>query len=299
LYPEISYRLASAYYSSRNYESDLTTIDDYLERFSRHQRIDEVRVLKGDILMGQGELDDAIVSFDQVTQESSYLFLYGLFQTGKILRAQENYPAMVSHFKEFLDDQESPKIRVSEALYWLGWAYQQLNRADLAYPIFEEDLHRYGDDLAATETQSILQALERIKKRQAVEQIGQESSLINSRDFKSWLTTEIRRAEKNKMLTYLSRLVLYYHNRYREEGAGSYTILSLAEGVSMEMLDPEALGKVGLALLNKEDSRSSPYFSHLVDSFPRSIARAMGYLGLARIADENGDFHSSKTWPNS
>jgi len=296
LYPEVLYRLASAYYSSRDYDSALRTIGDYLERFSRHQRIDEARVLKGDILMGQGELDEAIVSFRGVAAESPDLFLYSLFQIGKILRAQENYNEMATHFQRFLEGTEFPRLRVSEALYWLGWSFQQLDRIDLAYPVFEEALRDYGDDIAAAETQSILQALETLKKRQGAEDSGHENSLIRSKDFKTWLINEIARAEKEKMLTYLSRLVLYFQNRYPEERGEGHTILSLADTVPMELLDPEALGKVGLALLDEADNRANPYFSHLVDSFPRSNARAMGYLGLARIAEESGDFDSAKEW---
>jgi outer membrane protein assembly factor BamD (BamD/ComL family) len=249
LYPEILYRLASAQYSAREHDLALVTIDDYLERFPRHQRIEEARVLKGDILMGQGELGDAVVSFKAVSAEAPDLYLYSLFQVGKILRAQEDYDGMVTHFQSFLENNDLPRLRVSEALYWLGWAYQQQDRVDLAYPVYEDALKQYGDDLEAGETQSILQALERLKKRQGNIPTHYKSSLVGSPDFESWLDSEITKAEKTGTLTYLSRLVLYQNQRYPKSMEASQSLISLAAKVSMEKLDPDALGKVGLALL--------------------------------------------------
>lgn len=131
LYPEILYRLASAHYSARDYEPALETIDDYLKNFARHQRVNEAHVLRGDILMGQGLLEEATASFDSVSWESPDMYLYSLFQRGKIYRAQEDYPGMVQLFESFLEEDESPKIRVTEALYWLGLSARWKNGSSL------------------------------------------------------------------------------------------------------------------------------------------------------------------------
>ncbi|MDG2169745.1 MAG: hypothetical protein P8L44_17675 [Opitutales bacterium] len=116
---------------ARDYEPALETIGDYLKNFARHQRVNEAHVLRGDILMGQGFLEEATASFDSVSWESPDMYLYSLFQRGKIYRALEDYPSMVQMFKTFLDEEESPKIRVSEALYWLGLPAGWENRSSL------------------------------------------------------------------------------------------------------------------------------------------------------------------------
>jgi tetratricopeptide (TPR) repeat protein len=298
MYPEILYRLASAYYSAREYDLALETIDNFLARFERHRRIDESRVLKGDISMGQGALKEAIVTFKQVSKETPDLYLYGIFQVGKILRAQEDYLLMTAHFQSFVDDETSPRIRISEALYWLGWAYQQLEKLDMAFPVFEEALSRYGNDVQAAETQSILQALEKLKNRQSSIPLDQESLLSGALDFKTWLEHEIKRAKETNRETYLSRLILYYNSHFPKDGFETFPLLNLANEISMESMDPEALGKVGLALLDTNDERAETFLTHLVDSFPRSNARAMGFLGLAKLASSQSDFNTAKKWLN-
>lgn len=284
LYPEILYRLSSAYYSAREYQSALTTIEDYLNRFSRHMRIDEAKVLKGDILMGEGRLEEATKSFDSVSVESPDMYLYSLFQRGKIYRAQEDYQGMIQLFDGFLKDEKSPKIRISEALYWLGWAYHQDGKTELAYPLFESALNEYGNDPQAAETQSILQALERIKRRD------------NPDYFANWLEEESRTAKNSNRLTYLSRLILYQHNRSPNDDEIANNLAGLADLVPLEQMDPEALGKVGLSLLNQEDERAEDFFTYLVENYPKSNARAMGHLGLASLAHQDEEWGVAKDW---
>ena len=295
LYPEILYRLASTYYSSRDYDSAQKYIESYLSDFNRHQRVNEARVLKGDLLMGSGELEDAVNSFQMVDVESPDLFLYSVFQIGKIFRALEIYEEIIDHFQTFVEGDSFPRRRLSEGLYWLGWAYQQQNRVDLAYPLFEDALNKYGNDPLAGETQSILQALEKLKKRQSLQSIAPESGLARAADFRTWIIHEINRASQNELLTYLSRLVLYFHNRYGSSPSG-YSLEKLADTVPLEMLDPEALGRIGLKLLEIRDERAVSFLSYLVDHFGRSNARAMGFLGLAKLATEKGAYAEAKDW---
>lgn len=284
LYPEILYRLASAYYSARDYEPALKTIDDYLKNFERHQRVNEAHVLRGDILMGQGLLEEATASFDSVSWESPDMYLYSLFQRGKIYRAQEDYPGMVQLFESFLEEDESPKIRVSEALYWLGWAYQQDGKTDQAYPVFEKALITYGNDTQAAETQSILQALEKIKRKQDPD------------GFQTWLAEETKRAEKEGLLTYLSRLIVYQNNRLSDLEAKEAALLKLADLVPLDQLDPEALGQVGLTLISHEQTRAETFLAHLIEHYPISTTRAMGYLGLAKLAYKEEHFEEARVW---
>jgi tetratricopeptide (TPR) repeat protein len=298
LYPEVLYRLASAQYSAREYDLALLSIEDYLLHFERHQRVDEARVLKGDISMGKGALDDAMESFNLVSLESPDLYLYSVFQVGKILRAQEEYERLVSHFSGFLENSKAPRVRVSEALYWLGWAYQQQGNIVKAFPVFEEALITYGDDPNAAETQSILKALEQLKSKQDTPINQASSQLAKATDFKVWLGNEIASAKNNNTPTYLSRLILYYNNRYTKETPNPYPLLMLADSAPMEKLDPEALGKVGLAFIDQNDTRGANYCYYLIEAFPASNTRAMGYLGLARLASIEGKYDQARMWLN-
>ncbi len=296
LYPEILYRLASAYYSARNFDSALEVIDRYLKSFGRHQRADEAKVLKGDILMGLGELDNAVALFQSVSLENSDLYLYSIFQIGKILRAQEAYEPLISHLNEFLENGDAPRIRISEALYWLGWAYQQLEETTKAFPVFEEALQQFGNDRQAAETQSILQALEKLKRNATGSLSSGSSELAKAPDFRTWLSSEIVRANKTNLLTYLSRLVLFYNLRYTKETPSVLSFLDIVDRVPLDLMDPEALGRTALVLEQTNDSRSYEYSLYLIETFPKSATRAMGFLALANYYNKTAQYEESRHW---
>ena len=124
LLPEIEYRVAATHYAERNYDDALKQINGWLDLYPGHVREPEALVLKGDILMGRGELRDAAETFAKVSADAGRLFPYAVFQTGKIYRALEDYVKMTAHFQNYVErDDISDKSRVSEALYWIGWSH--------------------------------------------------------------------------------------------------------------------------------------------------------------------------------
>ena len=303
LYPEIQFRLASTHYASRSYDEARSTINRYLGEFPRHFRVGEARVLKGDILMGKGELEEALNTFSGIEPEVGDLYLYSVFQAGKILRALQEYADMVSHFNAFLQNEEAPRVRLSEALYWLGWAYQQQGALDQAFPIFERALATYGDDTKSAETGSILKALQNLKGVEAAAkytgEVGRQSALVEAENFSSWILHEIRTADQNNQLTYYTRLVLFFIEQVRQPETTELSYQALAQRVPLEKMDAESLGRVGLALLDAGDERARNFFEQLLDGFPSSPARSMAYLGLAKLDFAAGDYPATKAWLHS
>ncbi len=167
LEPETAYWMAATHYALKDYGKALERIDFYLKTFSGHRREGEASVLRGDILMGQGELLGAAVAFAKVGPEAENLFPYAVFQTGKIYRAMEEYKRMADHFERYLGRTDLPeKLKKSEALYWTGWAYEQMGEIDRAYPVFRQALDTYGNDAEASEIQIILKSLHRLHNKQ-------------------------------------------------------------------------------------------------------------------------------------
>lgn len=300
LYPEIQYRLASTYYAWRRYDDALATINRYLSAFPRHFRVGEARVLKGDILMGKGELEEALNTFSGVSAEIGHLYLYSVFQAGKIQRALQDYPGMVSHFDAFLQNEEAPRARLSEALYWLAWANQQQGALDQAFPIYERALATYGDDPDSAEIESILRALKDLKAKQVGSAFSGNSGLRNSlakaEDFSYWIRREIEIARQNDELTYYVRLVLFLIEHIGKPETTEYSYLALADSVPPEKMDAATLGRLGLALLSAGDERARPFFEQLLDGFPSSPDRSMAFLGLARLDFAEGDYPSARAW---
>ncbi|MDG2169746.1 MAG: tetratricopeptide repeat protein [Opitutales bacterium] len=140
----------------------------------------------------------------------------------------------------------------------------------------------YGNDTQAAETQSILQALERIKRMQDPD------------GFQTWLAAGSKRAEKEGLLTYLSRLVVYQNSRLSDLDAKEAALLKLADLVPLDQLDPEALGQVGLMLTGHEPTKAEPFLAYLIEYYPKSATRAMGYLGLAKLAFKEENFEGAR-----
>ncbi len=284
LYPEIHYRIAATQYAARDFNTALITVNNYLSKFSRHSRVEEARVLKGDILMGKGELEEAARSFQAITPEAGSLYLYAIFQTGKIFKALEEYSKMIAHFSAFAQNDEAPRLRIGEALYWIGWCHAQQNEPDKAEVVFADALKSYGNDLEFTDTENILASLESLKRR-------------NKAAFTQWLNEQSDRSLTAKSHTYHARLQLYKAEYSKLTADKRKEILhTLNHTIPIDALDAKALGTVGLDQLDQDREKAALLFKTLLEKFPKSPERAKAYLGLATIDLENGDSIKALKW---
>lgn len=176
LFPEIKYRRASTIYAMRQYESALASIDEYLQDHPHHTHSIEAAVLRGDILMGTGELDKAIEAFAAIGPDAKGLFPYAVFQIGKIYKSRieaimrEDRPnalrdlaKMIYHFEHYIERNDVPnKAQVSDALYWIAWAYTLQGEPKKAFPILFQTLSHFGNNRNSTEIPNILHGFHRI-----------------------------------------------------------------------------------------------------------------------------------------
>jgi TolA-binding protein len=300
LTPEISYRRASTLYAMRNYTQALTEINRFLTEYFQHQRYDEAQVLKGDILMGKGDLLAAKKVFTELTTESGNLFLYAVFQVGKIYRALEDYEGMVKHFKIYLGhDDLVTKQRVSEALYWIGWAYAQQDNIEQSFHIFINELQDYGNIPETNEVMLILKTLDDLyaqyRQRGNVKQL-KDHPLLTAINFETWLLTESEKAFTTKIFTYFSRINLYIADRLKKQNRREEAhalLVEIINNVPLEYLDAEGLGETGLIMEQQGNPLAAERFEMLLNKFPAHPQRASAYYGFAKLALENKDY--SKT----
>ncbi len=295
LEPEIHYRVAATRYAMRDYDEALREIDGFLQRFPGHAREPEGRVLRGDILMGQGRHIEAASDFRRVPPEHSALFVYAIFQSGKIYRALEEYDLMVHHFQSYLErDDLLKRPRVSEALYWIGWARQQQGRVSEAVPLFLSALDRYGNDPAATEIDAILDALEYQVQRNP--ELG--ATLGGITEFESWLETARADALRNSQFTWFARLSLRLGKTQPRDGThdeGKGYLREIADLVPVDRLDAFALGRMGAFFyLRGEAAEAERYLHRLLESFPDSPDRAHALHYLGRLAEDRGEWQSAR-----
>ncbi len=302
LYPEIRYRIATAVYGLRDYERARTLIESYLEEFPMHQRAPEATVLRGDILMGLGELISASTAFAQVTPEAGGLFPYAIFQRGKIFKALERFDLMVEHYSDYLKRDDIPfKPRMSEALYWLGWALLQSGRPAEALARFQEAINTFGDDPSATEIQPLLSSLETMRRDllRDAESVPRDHPLLAGQNFDAWLDAEIARALEQERLTWFSRLKYFQAVRERARGDEEMarTILQeIDEKVPMDRLDPEVIGRIGLVYSDMGFGYAEDYFDFVLENYPKHPARAEAWFGLAQILFADGEIEEAEDY---
>ncbi|MGE9289926.1 MAG: tetratricopeptide repeat protein, partial [Puniceicoccales bacterium] len=288
LYPEIRYRIATAHYALQDYPTARRAIEEFLTTYPNHARAPEALVLKGDILMGQGELLSASSIFASVSPEAGSLFPYAVFQRGKIFKALERYDLMIDHFSEYLEREDlTTRPRLSEALYWLGWAYLKQGQPDQALARFDQALVEYGDDPNASEIQALLSSLQSLRAdllRQEEETLP-DHPLLNAPDFSTWLDEQIEVALAEDRLTWFSRLKYFQANQQRargEEEMAQTLLQEIDEKVPLERLDPQVIGQIGLIYSASGYQYASDYFNYILQNYPTHAARAEAWFGLAQ-----------------
>lgn len=300
---EILHRRATALYAMRRNEEAADAAADFLKRFPRHVREDEARVLFGDVCMALGRLDEAKVKFAEVPAENGTLFVYAAFQTGKILRAEEEYEKLADFFTRYAARLDIPSdARVGEALYWIGWARTQQERMSEAFPVFFEAIARFGDDPRSGEFQPLITALERLHRRARVADAVNSSAaagLLGTKVFADWIESEREVAAAAGKLTLYSRYGLWLadnHTKANRPHQAETVLLEIAGRVPVERLDPTGLGRVGSALQSIGSGESAKYYTRLLEEFPASLERAWAYHGLAQIALAEGRRDRALDW---
>jgi len=310
LFAEVLYRRGTTLYAMHESARAREEMESFVANFPEHPRYAEALVLLGDILMGAGELDEARNRFASVPIDVSASFVYAVFQTGKILKAENDHDAMVTHFTNFAERANPPiQPRISEALYWIGWAEEQRGQPSAAVPVYFDALDRFGDDPTAGEVGPTLSALERLARRMqrsTTESAAAPGHFSSARlqplletDFAAWLESERSRALQEMQFTYYARLTVALADRHaqaREPYQEEVLLLDLAGAVPIEALDATGLARIGRTLQGIGSGSAKQYFERLLHSFPQSFERAAGFYGLAAQAANERSFADAQRW---
>ncbi|MCG8526194.1 MAG: tetratricopeptide repeat protein [Opitutales bacterium] len=305
--PDFLYRIGMIHYSMRDYERSEETLHRYLSDFPEHHFSHEAKVLLGDVSMAKGELDRAIKLFAEVLPNDPKLFMYSQFQIGKILKATEAYDELERHFKIYVDDLTfAGKARISEALYWIAWAMNQQDRPHEAIPFLLKAVRDYGNDPHSGELLEILDQLAGLKKSVSTESFANVDledervlEFVTSTNFQSWIELEIERAQQISAQTYFARLQLYEAlqlRRRKEYDLARAAIQNISLVDSMEVLDAQLLGEVGLALLEDEFESGERYLRRLLVRFPNTPHKALAFYGLALFKLRQDETDAAKKW---
>jgi tetratricopeptide (TPR) repeat protein len=295
LYPELRYRIATALYGQQDYARAREAIEDFLATYPGHPRAPEATVLRGDILMGEGELLAATRAFARVTPAAEGLYPYAVFQQGKIFRALERHDLLIRHFTSYLREEEPrPLPRRSEAVYWLGWAHLQEGRPREALAVFDEAIRRFGNDPDAGGAEGLVGALGELRR-----EIHAEAGpaplpahpLVQADSFAEWRTAEAERAREAGELTWYTRLQAFAARERQAAGDVAMArtlLLEVDEAVPLGQLDPAVLAEIGLLHAEEGYAFAERYFQRILEEFPDHPARAEAWYGLALLSRQQG-----------
>jgi TolA-binding protein len=292
--PEVRFRIANIHYAQRDYATTLEIADSMIQDYPDHHRVSEMLALKGDSYMGLGELIQAAAAFKKVPADDAQIYDYSVFQANKIYKALERYDLMQSHLQAYVDrDDANERPRVSEALYWIGWAMQQDGRTVDAYPIYDAALERFGNDPKARAVESILSAYAQLYKA------GNAPDRLELPTFDVWLQKQLEISLPEKRLTWFARLTAFkaaQQARAGSKASADASLLSIHRFVPIDAQDPATLAKVGLVLAERAYTSADDYFEYILTEYPKRPERAAAYYGKALLASQQDRLGPSRRW---
>lgn len=305
--PECQYRTGAMAYSLKNHPAARGKIEHYLKHFPEDAFVPEAKVLLGDILLGEGKLDEAVSRFSTIGHDHPNLATYAIFQIGKVLRAKEDYEGMIHHFSEYVDNPDFPeKTRIGEAIREISWAMQQLDRNDLALPLILRTVTSSAGDSRSGEFIALLQMLESSRARfeQSMEhpEDALDSSVaafLSASSFTQWLDEQTTSAADNGNWLGFGRFLLYGVMKARragDNGQAEAILHRIAHQVAPEFMDDQLLGETGLSLCVLAPTLARDRLTLLLALFPHSPHKGLAYAGLARLAAQDNRPEEALVW---
>ena len=307
--PECHYRMGAMAYSMKDHPKARSIITDYLEHYPDDAFIPEAKVLLGDILLGEGKLDEAVARFSTIGEDQPTLATYATFQIGKVLRAREDYEGMISHFRLYLDAPDtSVKTRIGEALREISWAMQQLGQHEMALPLLLTTVLNGANEPQSGEFIALLQMLEsarmRCEQSKSVHSNATDSvlkSFVSASSFKQWLDMQTASAAETGHWLAFGRFLLFDAMKARKAGSAEQAeaiLHRIAHQVPMECMDDHLLGETGLSLCTLAPTLAEERLTLLLALYPHSPHKGLAYAGLAKLAAQGGQPDNALRWIN-
>lgn len=294
--PEIRYRQASVLYALRDYEAAQAALEEWLADYPEGVRRDDVLALLGDSRMALGALATAQKAYQKISPDAAALYTYGMFQIGKILRAEGRHAALAAHFQTYLNQNQAAR-RQADALYWIGWASLQSGHPDKARARFHEAIDLHGNDPEAGNVQHILEAMQQLGIRSPAPTATRSSAPQGGTPFADFLRQQREQAEREGTWTWFARLSFYLARLEDKNGhpeRAEALRWEVIEKVPLEQLDPEGLAAAGNLLAASGFGHGQHHYQRLVANYPHNPASGIAYYALAKVAVEEADWPSAE-----
>lgn len=145
----------------QDYKTSIKELRSFLRNDPGHEESGEARILLGDALMNEGEMEEGLAAFQGIPKSDTRFYEEGVFKSGKALKLMEEYDRYLDRMQDF--QKENPRSpRVAEAIFNIGWVYRQRERPDKAREIYWDAIREYGNDPAIRSVEDLFPALAKL-----------------------------------------------------------------------------------------------------------------------------------------
>lgn len=146
-----------------DYKTSIKELRAFMRAYPGHEETGEARILLGDALMNEGEMEEGIAAFKGIAKSDTRFREEGVFKTGKALKLMEEYDRYLDLMRDFQKD--SPRSpRVAEAIFNIGWVYRQQEKPEKARDVYWDAIREYGDDPSIRSVEDLFPGLSRLYK---------------------------------------------------------------------------------------------------------------------------------------
>lgn len=274
------YRKAYCAQQMEDYQTSIKELRDYMRAYPGHEENGEARILLGDALMNEGQMEEGIAYLKGIPKSEARFYEEGIFKIGKAYKLMEEYDKLRDLMLEFKEG--SPRSpRVAEAIYNIGWVFRQQNQPEKARDIYWEAIREYGDDPGIRSVDDLFPALARLYK--GPEESAQYLARLDD------LTKEADSTGKKTLA--MRALWAQAQAQKRSAPARSQEILvQTSSRADVQTTNPLLLTDFAEALLeNGQEKEAEQMFRDLVKWNPRAPQkdRALAHLGLMEMKRGN------------
>lgn len=294
------YRIAAAQYAMQKYAESESALESWLRDYpTEHPQRGEALSTQGDVFAGQERIEDAIKSYRSAmeTKLSDDQLGYVLDELTKHYQAKRDYGTAAILWENFARENPDHPF-VINAAYWIGKLRSREGKHDEAVKQMAEIARRYLADPSRDAVERLLTQMAAILARPpkagpgGVKPEPISAEAISARVRMELLTDQNRdnpTVKARVLFTEAEVAALRKNNVLRDQ-----LLVRIGEETEAAALSPGVLGGVGdLLLLQGKTERARACYDQLVISYPKSMYADFGYVGLAEIAFQAGDYETA------
>lgn len=145
-------------------EGSLEEFETFLREHPQAADADEARVLCGDLLCAQGELDRGLTNYRAVGEGA--WFEQAHFKIGQVFKLRRDWDDLRQHHEAFIRDRPHSR-RLAEAVFWCGQASLAQDRPEEARAEYWRAVEAHGDQPEHHGVEDVLLALPRLHRGEA------------------------------------------------------------------------------------------------------------------------------------